>query len=740
MCCSGPILADKKSCNRQGPPCVVKTKARLRNNKGIAPAASFVPAEVSTATDQRENVVTPPPDGSTTWGWQRGGTSVGFTILAIAILAVVWKSAGPPKAKCSRRRSTLLAVVVSSFVPVVFVTVQLHVPSGTGFGAGNAAATEAPGAGEVDAVATDDPVDWAKRIDIFIPFSGMPSDTPSQYNAASIDLARDRYNGEIVYLLRSVAQHAPWVRRIWIAVNGPVHEPSSLAKHIPPSLRSRTRVVDRCAYMPAGTCPTRNSNSVGAFAHLLSGLSEYWIYVEDDIFLGRPVMPKDFYTDGKPRVWRKAATHGFFKGQTFHRIYKDPSVVDFTMPKSAAPSPHFWYPQLKTVCAATEQIYPEFYAFVGSHVNGRYSSLAKGISDKDNSQEECFMGWMNWVYLQSPARGVFHNIDKKRYEWWDEVWINQQRLARAAQNRPIFLNINDRFSKDVVTYRKQKKWFQETMEGMFPPPPKQPPPSSPCTDRTTALLSGIVYQSELVAELDRKTVSFLCERDGVDTFRHATATQNARPWTAGAASSDLPQSFWFSAYKERVAALTRAQVAKRKRAATAAAIRAVNAIAVLEAAGFRPAMVRGALIGIMRHGGWIDFGGAAYGAGYDTDPDGIMTDAEMARLLSMPHALATGAKSPFYPFAARQAAPDVTLDRYVSAHCDDPKRTKAFYRDLGVDLRTPNGFALVDPRDNNAVALDFSALHAWKGTAVDRPSSFSVVHIFFQRFDGFLFL
>ena len=170
MCCSGPILADKKSCNHQGPPCVVKTKPRLRNNKGIAPAASFVPAEVSTATDQRENVVTPPPDGSTTWGWQRGGTSAGFTILAIAILAVVWKSAGPPKAKCSRRRSTLLAVVVSSFVPVVFVMVQLHVPSGTGFGAGNAAATEAPGAGEVDAVATDDPVDWAKRIDIFIVF------------------------------------------------------------------------------------------------------------------------------------------------------------------------------------------------------------------------------------------------------------------------------------------------------------------------------------------------------------------------------------------------------------------------------------------------------------------------------------------------------------------------------------------------------------------------------------------
>ena len=34
------------------------------------------------------------------------------------------------------------------------------------------------------------------------------------------DLARERDNGELVYLLRSIANKAPWVHRIWIAVNG----------------------------------------------------------------------------------------------------------------------------------------------------------------------------------------------------------------------------------------------------------------------------------------------------------------------------------------------------------------------------------------------------------------------------------------------------------------------------------------------------------------------------------------
>jgi hypothetical protein len=300
---------------------------------------------------------------------------------------------------------------------------------------------------------------WPELIDFFIPWSGIHHMAGKE----ATDPARDRNNGELVFLLRSIALNAPWVHRIWIAVNGPVMPEVK----VPVSLRNRTKLIDRCTFMPRGTCPTRNGAAVGAFAHLFEKLSEQWIYVDDDIFLGRPVKPSDFYTTGKPRVWSKSSTWGFFARTPFHRIYEVPSVVSFPTPTSAAPSLHFWSPQLKSVCSRTHLKYPQFYAFVGSHTMGRYSSRTRGISDNVNSQEECFKGWMMAEYLQTKT-GVYFPIYNKRRTWWDEAPISVAGFAKIVNDRPIFMNVNDRFSKDPSLYHKQIKWFKEAMEALFP--------------------------------------------------------------------------------------------------------------------------------------------------------------------------------------------------------------------------------------------------------------------------------
>ena len=242
-------------------------------------------------------------------------------------------------------------------------------------------------------------------IDTVIPWSGPRSSTVA---ADGTDAARDRDNGELRYLLRSIAMHAPWVRKIWILVNGQI---ASGAVEVPLSFAGCTRVVDRCSFMPTGTCPTRNSFAVSAFAYLLPGVSERWLFVEDDIFLGQAVTPRDFFDrDGKPFVWRKIPNWGFFAGQEAHRIYEDPAVATFSTPRSSGPHPHYWTAHLKSVCASMHEQYREFYAFVGSHTQGRYSSRAKGISDEHNSQEEDWQGWMGWEYLRT-GKGVYRDVD-----------------------------------------------------------------------------------------------------------------------------------------------------------------------------------------------------------------------------------------------------------------------------------------------------------------------------------------
>ena len=224
---------------------------------------------------------------------------------------------------------------------------------------------------------------WQDAIDFVIPWTGpVPNDD------GNMATARQRENGEMKYMLRSFAMHAPWVRKVWILVNGPVQDDSV---EIPHSIANRTHVVDRCSFMPKGTCPTRNGFSARAFAHHLPGLAEHWVLIDDDIFLGRDIKPSFLFQDGKPFVWHKTPLWGFFKGQQCHELYENPDVVTFATPKSAAPSPHFWYPQLKSVNEATELKFPEFYKFVGSHRDGRFWSRkpsGPGPDEEYSSQEE----------------------------------------------------------------------------------------------------------------------------------------------------------------------------------------------------------------------------------------------------------------------------------------------------------------------------------------------------------------
>lgn len=300
--------------------------------------------------------------------------------------------------------------------------------------------------------------DWQRNIDFFIPTSALANDEEADKGG---DTARSRDNGELKYMLRSFAQNAPWVHHIWIAINGE----AKTQPDIPPSLRGRVTVVDRCTFMPLGSCPSFNGGSVTSFMHLLPDLSEHFVMVEDDIFCGRPVTPRDFFDEsGRPYVWRRRSTWERFSGtEAFHRVYYDPSVVDFPTPLTCSPNPHFWYPNRKSVLVEIHAQYPEFYAFLATHKH-RYSSLPKYT----NSQEEDPLGWMNWQYLRTRS-GVYKNIDAAP-GWWSEVTISEEGFQHAMCEPVIFMNVNDRFSLDNTQYMHEIELFIEFLECMFPDP------------------------------------------------------------------------------------------------------------------------------------------------------------------------------------------------------------------------------------------------------------------------------
>jgi len=113
--------------------------------------------------------------------------------------------------------------------------------------------------------------------------------------------ARFRQIDELRYALRSVHMHAPWVRRIFIATDSPA--PAWLADH--PKV---TIVPAEAMFADPSVLPTHNSHAVECQLHRIEGLSEHFLYSNDDMFFGRPLKPDVFFSPGGITKFVEAST------------------------------------------------------------------------------------------------------------------------------------------------------------------------------------------------------------------------------------------------------------------------------------------------------------------------------------------------------------------------------------------------------------------------------------------------
>ncbi|CAN5180426.1 stealth family protein [soil metagenome] len=113
--------------------------------------------------------------------------------------------------------------------------------------------------------------------------------------------ARYRQIDELKYALRSVYIFAPWVRRIFIASDS--EKPAWLAEH--PRV---TFVRSEEFFSDPSVLPTHNSQAVESQLHHIPGISEHFLYSNDDMFFGRPVQPNMFFSSGGVTKFIEATT------------------------------------------------------------------------------------------------------------------------------------------------------------------------------------------------------------------------------------------------------------------------------------------------------------------------------------------------------------------------------------------------------------------------------------------------
>ncbi|MET0423596.1 MAG: stealth family protein [Actinoplanes sp.] len=97
---------------------------------------------------------------------------------------------------------------------------------------------------------------------------------------------------ELRYSLRALHAFAPWIRTVFLVTDDQV--PAWLDTTQP----GLTVVSHKEIFAGTGTLPTFNSQAIETRLHHIPGLSEHFVYLNDDVFLGRPVAPELFFTPG----------------------------------------------------------------------------------------------------------------------------------------------------------------------------------------------------------------------------------------------------------------------------------------------------------------------------------------------------------------------------------------------------------------------------------------------------------
>lgn len=127
--------------------------------------------------------------------------------------------------------------------------------------------------------------DWKTKRNAYA--SHLPSTTDSS-------TARFRDWSILKYWFRGVEQFAPWVHQIHFVTD---HQTPAWLNTSHPKLK----IVHHEDYIDQNFLPTFNSHVIENNMHKIPGLSENFVYFNDDMFLTNKTSPKDFFYKNLPR-------------------------------------------------------------------------------------------------------------------------------------------------------------------------------------------------------------------------------------------------------------------------------------------------------------------------------------------------------------------------------------------------------------------------------------------------------
>lgn len=301
-----------------------------------------------------------------------------------------------------------------------------------------------------------------------------------QLTQATSDDREERYRDwdNLQYWFRGVEKFAPWVRKIHFVTYG--HLPSWLNTEHP-----KLHIVNHADYIPSEYLPTFNSHTIEWNFHHIEGLSEKFVYFNDDVFLLNPTQPDDFFVNGRPRdMLALQPIVANTDNETMPYIYLNNSMVlakYFDKRKNIKKQPsayfHFGYPLMYFVYNFLELAFPRFTGFYTVHgpsplMLDTYRTLWKlepelldsvcrhTFRSKDDISQYVLREY-------EKLSGNFHPSNvQKLCGYYDASDDNKKLIKAIASRQHPILCLND--SNHKINFEKAKSEINHAFESILP--------------------------------------------------------------------------------------------------------------------------------------------------------------------------------------------------------------------------------------------------------------------------------
>lgn len=129
----------------------------------------------------------------------------------------------------------------------------------------------------------------------------------SERERGNKDRCRIRDLGQLKYFMRSVDQYCPWVRYVWLVLYGPTQIPEWVNKECP-----KLKIIYHKDFIPEEYLPTFNSFVIDMNLHRIEGLSNNFIFCNDDMLFLKGLKETDCFKNDRPQFPFKYLHKGHF--------------------------------------------------------------------------------------------------------------------------------------------------------------------------------------------------------------------------------------------------------------------------------------------------------------------------------------------------------------------------------------------------------------------------------------------